>query len=38
MQDDVIIRRAAMDEIDRVMLFLKEHWGENHIMANHREL
>lgn len=38
MQDDVIIRQANMDDTDRVMLFLKKHWGENHIMANHKEL
>ena len=38
MQDDIIIRRANMDEIDKVMLFLKEHWGENHVMANSKEL
>lgn len=38
MQDDIIIRQADMNEIDRVMLFLKEYWGENHVMANKKEL
>lgn len=38
MQDDVIIRQANMNEIDKVMTFLKANWGENHVMANSREL
>ena len=38
MQDNIIIRQAGMDEIERVMLFLKENWGEHHIMANSKEL
>lgn len=38
MQDNVIIRQAGMDEIDRVMLFLKENWGADHVMANSKEL
>ncbi len=38
MEDDIIIRQANMDEIDRVMLFLKENWGEQHVMANNKEL
>lgn len=38
MQDDIVIRKAGMNEVDRVMSFLKENWGESHIMANSREL
>lgn len=38
MEDNIIIRQARMDEIERVMLFLKENWGRDHIMANSREL
>ncbi len=38
MRDDILIRQASMDEIDRVMLFLKENWGEKHVMANSKEL
>lgn len=37
-ESSVIIRQARMDEIDRVMAFLKENWDEKHIMANNREL
>ena len=38
MQDNIIIRQAGMDEIERVMSFVKENWGEHHIMANSKEL
>ena len=38
MQNDIIIRQAHMNEIDRIMMFLKQNWGENHVMANSREL
>ena len=38
MQDNIIIRQAGMNEIEKVMLFLREHWGKDHIMANSKEL
>ena len=38
MKDDIVIRQAGIDEIDKVMLFLKENWGENHVLANSKEL
>ena len=31
MQDNIIIRQAGMNEIEKVMLFLREHWGKDHI-------
>ena len=38
MQDNIIIRQAGMNEIEKVMLFLRENWGKDHIMANSKEL
>ena len=38
MLDDIVIRKAEMNEIDKVMAFLKENWGEHHVMANSHEL
>lgn len=37
-EDNIIIRQAGLDDIDRVMEFLRENWGENHVMANSRAL
>lgn len=36
--ENIVIRNARMDEVERIMLFLKEHWGKDHILANNKDL
>ena len=36
--EHIITRNAGMDEVERIMLFLKEHWGKDHILANNKDL
>ena len=31
-------RRATIDDVDDIMLFIKSEWGDDHILANNREL
>ena len=37
-KDNIVIRFADEADIESVMLFLKEHWSANHIMANKKDM